>query len=667
MNDDADLAALAALGGVLERYGDLQGQDRVITPETQRALLTANGIAADSPGAVRDSLAALHHAEANRWFPEEIIVESGQYCQLNFGLGATWTLHCDDTGCVCAQGPAGDSIALPPLASGVYELRTQVGARADVVRVLVAPRRLPPIETLMGADRLWGVTLALYGLRSDRNGGLGDFDDLARMAEIAGAKGAGFVGLNPIHSMGYASAAFSPYSPSHRGFLNTAHIALDAIPGLEDSVAARAIRAGAEPGLAALRDGVNIDYQAHKRLHQRTLEALFAIFETEGSGAARAAFDAFVIAGAEDLNTFAIFEGMAELHGMDWRQWSAGTDTRADATRERFHCWLQWIADSQLADARVRAQAGGLSLGLYLDLAVGPRRDGAESWCAQDIIAQGVSIGAPPDHLSPEGQNWDLAAFAPRKLQAVNYRPLRRIIAQVMRHAGVVRIDHVLGLNRSFWIPDDGSPGGYIRQPFEALLAIIKIEAERYGCTVVGEDLGLVPEGFRETINDHGFYGYSVLQYEKDHDGHFRDPAHERPGVLACFSTHDTPTVKGFELGRDIEWWQRLGWMNAEQAGATRERRADDVADFRALVGTPGDFSTSVSALLAGSPAALVSLQLDDILGLTEAQNLPGTIDQHPNWRRKYPLDLNALDDLDALNTLSRVMDRRRATRMEEV
>jgi 4-alpha-glucanotransferase len=315
--------------------------------------------------------------------------------------------------------------------------------------------------------------------------------------------------------------------------------------------------------------------------------------------------------------------------------------------------WLQWVADTQLTNAQSRSKAAGMALGLYLDLAVGSRRDGAESRCEQAAVAQGVSIGAPPDQLSPEGQNWNLTAFAPRKLKSLRYRPLRRIIAQVIRHAGVIRIDHVLGLNRSYWIPDDGSPGGYIRQPFESLLAIIKIEAERFNCAVVGEDLGLVPDGFRDTMRENGFYGYSVLQYEKDAHGKFRNLDDIPHQVLSCFATHDTPTIKGYETGRDIEWWEKLNWVDAQMADQMRHDRATEVDEYRGKA----DFQTCVHIQLAQSKAALVAVQLDDVLGVVDAQNLPGTINQHPNWRRKYDVHLGNLGTDGRLGATASIMN----------
>ncbi|MEP5090101.1 MAG: 4-alpha-glucanotransferase, partial [Paracoccaceae bacterium] len=335
------------------------------------------------------------------------------------------------------------------------------------------------------------------------------------------------------------------------------------------------------------------------------------------------------------------------------------------AGRIEFHRWLQWVADKQLASTQSNLLHSGMPLGLYLDLAVGARRGGAESWCEADAIAQGVSVGAPPDHLSPAGQNWDLAAFAPHRLKGQKYAAYRRILRSCMRHAGVLRIDHVLGLNRSFWIPDDGSPGGYVSQPMEALSAIIRIEAERANTLIIGEDLGLVPEGFRARMRAQGFYGYSVVQYEKTKEGAFRQPEDYEPQILACFGTHDTPTLQGFRTGRDIEWWRTLGWISEKTAAKARIDRRAEVKGIIELgsrqdgyagdhvSASDKDVSVAVHGALASSPSALVSVQLDDILFNTETQNLPGTIDQHPNWRRNYATTPEGLSENAHLNAIS--------------
>ena len=628
MSAEDDLTELAEISGILPNFYDLQGNLRPTSPETKKALLTGNGFDVSSDAAIGETLAAERHDSADRWFPKEIIVQSGRVAPQQFGLGAEWHICLDQSEDVIASGAPADFITIPPLESGVYSLTATASGRTEIVTVLAAPARLPSIVDLTGHDRLWGLNLALYGLRSGRNSGLGDFVDLADMAEIAGKQGAGFLGINPLHTMGHCDqVAISPYSPSHRGFLNTACIALDAIPGLPNTLD--------QTQFAPMRLSETVDYANHKPAHSDMLALLYRQFQAEGTKAAKADLAVFQAESGAELVDFATFEALSEQYGADWHQWPVDYD-KPHKARVQFHIWLQWIAATQLAAAQSRARASGMPLGLYLDLAVGSRRDGAESWCAQTAIAQGVSIGAPPDHLNPTGQNWNLAAFAPRKLRAQRYRPLRRILAQTIRNAGIIRIDHVLGLNRSYWLPDDGSPGGYIRQPFHSLLAIIKIEAERHNCAVIGEDLGLVPDGFRDTMRDQGFYGYSVMQYEKDHDGAFRNADDAPHQVLSCFATHDTPTIKGYETGRDIDWWEKLSWIDAQSASHMRQKRADEVMRFA----NGDDFRFKVHERLAHSNASLVAVQLDDVLGVKEAQNLPGTIDQHPNWRRKYDVSI---------------------------
>lgn len=644
MSEHHDLSALAELCGILPHFYDLHGHERPTSMETQRALLAANGVDVSDDAAIHHSLNRIRHDLHDRWFPDEIIINSGEAAPQNFGLGATWELRLEGDTAIYAQGAPGDHITLPPLPSGIYELTASASGRTEITTVIVAPKHLPLVQELTGLDRIWGLNMALYGARSDRNTGLGDFQDLADVSQVLAGQGAAFVGINPLHNMGFADlSAISPYSPSHRGFLNTSYIALDAIPGLSHA-----------PDLDpfdAIRQADNVEYQAHKHAHNQALDAQYALFVTDASAAARTEFEQFKSDAGHELQDFARFETLSEIHGSDWRLWPRdGLD--AAPARSDFHLWLQWVASVQLTQAQSSATDAGMGLGLYLDLAVGPRRDGAEAWCEQSCIAQGVSIGAPPDHLNPEGQNWDLAAFAPRKLKAQRYAPFRRMLARTMQFAGVLRIDHVLGLNRSYWIPDDGSPGGYIRQPFEALLAVIKIEAERHNCIVIGEDLGLVPDGFRDTMWRHGFYGYSVLQYEKDATGAFRDPADCPAQVLSCFATHDTPTLAGYAQGRDIDWWQNLSWINDQQAADMRSQRAAEIAKFP----LGSEFKTEIHNLLAHSNASLIAVQLDDVLGAVETQNLPGTIDQHPNWRRKYDISISDLTDDPRLTQTAQIM-----------
>ena len=657
MTAQDDLRDLGDHFGILPAFWDFKGQERFTSDDTRRAFLAANGVDVSNDMTIGDTLKTIRADAEHRWFPEEIIVESHKVHDLGFGLGATWQLFQWDTRACAAQGQAGDFISLPPLAPDVYEMRISVAGRVEHVRVLSAPKQLPLIRDL----RPWGMTAALYALQSAGSTGLGDYNDLGTLCETMGKGGASFVGINPVHNRGYVDTkAISPYSPSHRGFYNTDYISLDHIDGLDGITEAAKIIAKAKKSFGPLVSSKTVQYLKHWDLHKTCVEALFIVFVDQAAKDAKADFGKFVTDGGTRLARFALFEALSETYGSDWHVWpeTAGNHTDEIQDRIEFHSWLQWVANGQLAQAQARSKQAGMPLGLYLDLSVGARRDGAEAWCEQDCVAKGVSVGAPPDHLGPDGQNWNLVAFAPRKLQAAGYGPLRQVLSQTMRHAGVIRIDHVLGLNRSFWIPDDGSAGAYIQQPFDALLAIIKIEAWKAGAIVIGEDLGLVPDGFRDQMREQGFYGYSVLQYEKEHDGNFKDPKTGPSQVLSCFATHDTPTIQGYATALDVEWWEDLNIIDENTAQSTRSARAIDVDRLHALSPRMGqdDLGKTVHETLAQSSATMICVQLDDIFGEIEAQNLPGTIDEHPNWQRKHRVLLEDLGCEPAMTTLFDMM-----------
>lgn len=650
MTADPILSELAAYCGVFDRFRDLEGVTRPTGPDTQRALLRAEGLAVATDAEVRDTLAGLRADQNARPIPQELVLVCDVPSAVPCDGAMSWHVTLEESDAVVAQGRGQDQIDLPPLPCGVHELHVHCRQTQAQCTLIVAPVRAPSLQDVAQQDRSWGVVAALYGLRSGRNHGVGDFEDLARLAEVLGDKGAGFLGVNPVHALGWgASETISPYSPTHRGFLNTGHLALDRIPGFSPA-------SPPDPDAGAL-----IDYATQGAYHRASLHQGFTAFQQNATAADRDALAAFTKESGTALEDFARFESLSTQREQDWRQWPMALRSPATARAAplpgdaAFHIWLQWLADRQLRHAQTRARASGMALGLYLDLAVGARLDGAEAWGAGGTLAQGVSMGAPPDHLSPAGQNWQLAAYAPRKLAARKYAPLRQVLRQAMRHCGLLRIDHVLGLNRSYWIPEDGSPGGYIRQPFQSLMAIIAIEAQRAGTLIVGEDLGLVPDGFRDTMAGKGFYGYTVLQYEKTDTGAFRKAKELRPQSLACFGTHDTPTIAGFWAGQDIEWWHKLGWIDdakKEQANKHREQEKADLIHSTGKLNqyTAGDLRDRVHLDLAEGPAALAAVQLDDLLGVCEAQNLPGTVEAHPNWQRKSRVrveDMGAYSEVD--------------------
>jgi 4-alpha-glucanotransferase len=658
------LQALAEALGILPEWHDLAGTLQVTQPDTQRALLAAMGLPVGSEAEAAEALAARAAEAAARRLPEEVVVIAGEALRLPLapanGSG-TWRLELEDG--TRRDGRAEAEIVITPPA-GLHRLA--VGDESSLV--IAAPAEAPGVGAVLGKPRAWGITAALYGLRSPRNLGLGDYTDLAAAAAGLAGLGADFLGINPVHARGAACPGISPYTPSCRTAFEPRHIAVDAVPGFADSPRVRALLGAEAEPLAAARAGALVDYAAAEAVSAQALRALFADFEQRG-GAAAADFAAWRQGDGRALEWFALFEALSLSHGADWRSWPealrhpdspAVRDFAAAKPAEvRYHSWLQWLAAGQLAAAQQRARDAGMGLGLYLDVAVGVRPGGADSWAAPDCFAEGVSLGAPPDAFNPAGQNWCLAPFNPVGLRRAAYHPFVQMLRTAMRHAGIIRIDHILGVKRSFWVPADGAPGGYVAYPQEALLALIRLEAWRAGCVVVGEDLGSVPPGLRDRLAEAGLLGCAVVQFEKEHH-RFRPTREYRPATLASFGTHDTPTLRGWWSGWDIDRRHDIGGNDAAARAAGHEARAAERRCLAQLLqdeglapegfdpaAPPAELDDSVAAalhrLLARAGSALVAVQLDDALGRVEQQNLPGTIDEYPNWRRRYAVAVDAL------------------------
>lgn len=511
--------------------------------------------------------------------------------------------------------------------------------------------------------RAWGVTVQLFGVRSARNHGIGDFEDAARLGDLFGALGADFLGINPVHALFLADPSrTSPYFPSSRQHLNPLYIALDRVRGAEDGLSAADV--------AAARAGDHIDYARVTQAKRRALEQAFA------RGGDGPGFDAFCAREGEALEDFATFEALSEWlvgqgHGAGWQGWppalqSPGSDEvsafrRTHGRRIRFHKWLQWLAARQLVDAQRRALAAGMRIGLYLDLAVGVAPDGAATWSRPDSYARSARVGAPPDLFNSGGQDWGLAPIKPSTLRQGNESAFARDVGAAMRSAGAIRLDHVMGLTRLYWIPQgfDASCGGYIRYPLDAMLAALAERSQEARALVIGEDLGTVPPGFREIMEAAGLLGYRVFYFEREPDGSFRKPGSYTPQALACLATHDLPPLAGWWLGMDIETRERLGKLDpSAAAGAHAERRNDrtrllEALDAEGLAGHSGaanqdnalseDIIVALHVLLARTPCRLLAIQIEDLARATEQVNMPGTHQEHRNWSLRLPITLEAM------------------------
>ena len=510
--------------------------------------------------------------------------------------------------------------------------------------------------------RVWGIGVQLYALRSRRNWGHGDFSDLLQLIGIAAQAGAGAVGLNPLHALFPERAEqSSPYGPNSRLFLNPLYIDVAAIPEFSGPDER-------ESDTAALRKPELVAYRAVGPFKMAALRAAFEAFRQSASAERRTDFETYRREQGERLLRFAAFEVLRQKHAPEpWSRWPQpwrrpDTQTllqfRADNEDAcAFQEFMQWTADRQLRACQEAARGHGMPIGLYTDLAVGIDPHGADAWSEQDAIVSDVSVGAPPDEFNRAGQNWGLAPFNPQRMSENDFAPLRRLMQATMRHAGALRLDHVLGLKRLFLIPhgESAGEGAYVRYPFEDTLRVIAQESNKANCIVIGEDLGTVPEGFRETLARVGFWSYRVMLFEREQDGQFRAPERYPAEALATFNTHDLPTFRGWMEGHDLRLKHSLGIDPGENdearnwwRGALRRLLANHAPDYAA-----DDFA-GVARVLGATPSRLVMVSLEDILGVTEQINIPGTTDQHPNWARKVPIDLEDLERHEGLQRVAR-------------
>ena len=523
--------------------------------------------------------------------------------------------------------------------------------------VIEAPAQAHQPEALRHHG-VWMLAVQLYGVRSTRNWGVGDFSDLINLVELAAEVGAAGIALNPLHAV--LDGQPSPYSPSSRLFLNSVYIDVERVPGFSSR---DVDRDGSER--ARLRATDLVDYAGVFALKGQVLRAAHRRFRA-GRGRHDPDFVAFKRERGAALATYCAFQTLRDHLQKPWWEWPENmrrpsdelvTSLQATAPDEMdFHAYVQWQADRQLAACQARARDLGLPIGLYLDVAVGVIPDGADAWGEQDAVMRGLAVGAPPDILNTEGQNWGLASFHPAALVRSNFALFRATLAASMRHAGAIRLDHVLGLNRVYVVPDGfpASGGTYMRFPFLAMVAVIATESVANRCLVIGEDLGTVPEGFRDIMADWGIWSYRLALFERGHDGGYNPPEHYPEGALVSFSTHDLPTYAGWQAGHDLAVKHALGIDPGEDEGArqwARQRLGEAIAHQGLGDGGTPSF-TNIARFLARAPSRLLVIAAEDVFGVIDQPNVPGTIDEHPNWRRKLPLDLDLLGEDRRLHDL---------------
>lgn len=583
------------------------------------------------------------------------------------------------------------------LSLGYYQLLVRaeglIGGTEGTTRIIVAPRQCYVPPSIEANQRLWGLALQLYSLSSDRNWGCGDFTDLGRIVEWAGKElGAGVIGLNPLHALRNTTPYhISPYAPSSRLYLNELYIDLELLPEFHRSEEAqRQFRAPAfQATLQALRESRRVDYDAIATAKRTMLELAYREFlkgaysgeepNLQPSTERARLLERFIQAEGQPLESYATFQALEEERWLiqsksaTWHDWpeefaTPGQPVRDYATRHRtrvrFFQYIQWVASEQLAGVQRTAERLAMPIGLYHDLALGADRNGAEAWIYQSVLAFGADCGAPPDPFAPEGQNWGLPPIHPHALRAGGYELLIQLLRHNFRLGGAIRLDHVMAFCRLFWIPRGrpASEGTYVQYPFDDLLAIVALESVRSKTLVIGEDLGTVPDWVREQLAKARVLSYRVFYFERGWDGAWKQPGDYPAQSLAVATTHDLPTLAGFWTGEDLRVRAGLGAFADDAAFhlAWEERQRDKACMLRALNregllphGVTEDLATApvmttdlcraIHLYLARTPSCIVLANLEDSLGELSQTNLPGTVDSHPNWTRKYALPVEAI------------------------
>ncbi|HMC56816.1 MAG TPA: 4-alpha-glucanotransferase [Gemmatimonadaceae bacterium] len=675
------LGELSRRVGILDGYVDISGKRVVPTSDVAReALLSVMGMDAPTEDAARGWLAELtHEARSELVAPVRVVARDdrsarGVPVQLPPGLheadveitlteeaGHTWRSSARVRRRAVigfpTRVPYGYHHVVAIARHGLTELRAEQS-------LIVVPSRCVTPDMLFRGGRM-GIVANLYATKREHDWGVGDLTTLMLLVEWAGARGASFVGVNPLHALYNRGMDISPYSPVTRLFRNPLYIDVEVVPELQHSDAARALLAAdaTRHEIAQLRAAPMVGYDRAIDLKMRVLTALHETFRsragTTGASRARDYLD-FVRLREPELTRFATWMAIAESAGVpDWRQWPAPMQRPdddavaafrdANAARVDLHRWLQYELHRQLGEVATRARTLGMEIGVYQDLAIGTSGGGSDTWTFPELFLRGASVGAPPDPYSALGQNWGLPPMDPRALRQQSYRYWIQLLRRGFEHAGALRIDHVMGLFRSFWIPDGatGRDGAYMRFPAGDLLGILALESVRHDALVVGEDLGVVPKEVPPALRKWGILSSKVLYFERDRRG-FRPAKRYPPLSLATANTHDMAPIAGFWSGRDIDLRKQVGLVaDAKDVKRAREERAVDKKSLLRLLGIAAlpSFDTghfvrtltgAVHEFLCSSPAKLVGLSFDDLIAEQEPVNVPGVgPDKYPIWRRR--------------------------------
>jgi 4-alpha-glucanotransferase len=721
------LRLLAERAGIVSEYHDIAGTRHVTTDDTRRAILAAmNFRAVDRPGLIEELTAWDNRPWVQGCDPVRIVrlgQDPGNWslhmmCESvdEARLQVHWLIHAEngekrhereegpgltveDTRVISGRRYIRLAFALPQtLLLGYYEVKVwaQGGSASAEAKfcLIVAPDRSYLPDMLQKGARLWGVALQLYSLRSDRNWGIGDFQDLATVVEWAGKQlGAAMIGLNPLHALKNAKPYhISPYSPNSRLFLNDLYIDVEQVgecktaPEVQERLADPSFRAQ----LDAARKSELVDYNSVASAKRAVLDLCYRVFlrdnfeGTEPDLKPKTArgwfFHHYVQQEGEPLVQYALFQALederqfVQSRSVVWADWpeqyrtptseAVGEYKRRHMKKVRFFQYLQWLAADQLKGLVAKTHEAGMPIGFYHDLALGSDRYGADGWRFQDVLALKADCGAPPDAFAPEGQNWGFSPADPTRLRGSGYQYFIEVLRNNLRYGGAIRIDHVMALFRLFWIPRGlpASKGTYVHYPAEDLLAILALESTRAKALVIGEDLGTVPDWVRDRLGAAGVLSYRVFYFERTGSGAWKSPASYPAQSLAVVTTHDLPTLGGYWESTDIETRAKLGLFPSDQARikALAERQMEKAWMLAALKSegllpsgvsddptqTPAmttELAEAIHQYLARTPAWMVLANVEDVIGTRAQANVPGTVDQHPNWCRKLSVTVDEL------------------------
>ncbi|MCG9649337.1 4-alpha-glucanotransferase [Vibrio brasiliensis] len=722
MKQDNALKQVAEMARIADSYVSAWGDEAKVADETIRRLLASLGYDTTNDETLLKSAEKKHKQDV---LDPVLVVRDGEPIEVALNLGASaresefsWRLDTEQgevlEGYLQSQivrderkegGPL--VFALPSdIAWGYHKLTISRKRRKAPyeMTLIVTPKACYKQDAIVNGKKMWGPSVQLYTLRTQHNWGIGDFGDLKQLVADISSRGGDFVGLNPIHSLFPANPeGASPYSPSSRRWLNIMYIDVSSVPEFSLSIEAQQKVGSAEfqQRLQKARESHWVNYSEVSNLKMSVLPTLFAEFKKrhldKNSERAQAFLD-FVEEGGESLVHQAAFDALhAELHANDSNIWGWPVfpeelrkfENRAvqdfiEKNQDQVHLYmyLQWVADIQIKEAQALAEEKGMSVGLYRDLAVGVADSGSETWADEGNLVMDASIGAPPDILGPLGQNWGLPPLNPQVLQATGYDAYIKLLRANMKHCGALRIDHVLGLLRLWWIPkgESATQGAYIYYPVEDMLAILALESHRHQCSVIGEDLGTVPDEIVEILRDAGVHSYKVFFFEtSEEDGGFISPAHYAEQSMSALCTHDMPTLRGFWHCDDLKMGQELGlYPDAKQLEglfASRLECKQGILDSVAWHGylpegvgrdaqyVPMDsyLAEALQLHVAAGSSTLLSVQLEDWLEMDKPVNIPGTVDEYPNWRRKLSMNLDEVFAQEGVNRIAHKLSEVRA------